>query len=298
MGTRASASRSGHAQIPLDDFVDDDGEIDREAAWAAEYAGHVFQVIDVDCDGSISKLELLAAMARHRTVDDFVLPGFDCGSALTDESSFEAVSAIFDAIGGGKARINRKEFVEYFRLKAEASRSRGADAKEDLGSIYKLIDADGRGTFSNFELLGAMQRFAKVADLLLPGIDRRSILRDETSFDAANGVWDAMSHGNRRIGFTEFAAYFSEAKPRGTPDAQRRKPRMGRVSKISHKHSAQKDGDKESDSPALKSGLQRDDVLQPTLLQSLRVWAGDACGILVVAAPEPTPHRSRAVAGQ
>jgi hypothetical protein len=91
---------------------------------------------------------------------------------LTDERSFDAVSAVFEAIGAGKTRIDRETFVDYFR-RLEGGKRDDSQDEVQLRSMFDLIDADGRGTFSNFDLLGALQRFPAVASFLLPGIDRQ-----------------------------------------------------------------------------------------------------------------------------
>jgi len=205
--------RRSTVQIPLDDYLSDD---DQQVAWVSEVAGQIHQMIDTDGDGQISKLELLAAMVRNHTVNNFVLPGFDSSRALSDEKSFDAVSATFDAIGGGKKYIGRTEFVQHFcKLKCTSKDKKGHD--EQIRATFDLIDADGKGSFSNFDLLGALQRFDVVASLLMPGVDRKSILREEKCFDAANAVWDSMARGQRRVAFLDFAAHLQRPK---SQDAQ------------------------------------------------------------------------------
>lgn len=268
--------------IPLNDYLDED----EQASWAAELADQVYDIIDADQDGQVSKLELLAAMVRNQTVDDFILPGFDSSRALTDEKSFDAVSAVFDAISCGQARISRTEFVEYFgKTKGKAVADKSNEDNEQLRSAFDLIDADGKGTFSNFDLLGALQRFPAVADLLLPGVDRRSILRDEKHFDAANAVWDAMAGGRRRVDFWDFASYFRKTKSqsslRGKPhqsakQSQRGNHGLNEDDDVDMRHPATKLPSLASQSPVSASTTDSGPTgvgvtsPKPTLLQSLR----------------------------
>merc|ERR1711998_520223 len=101
------------------------------------------------------------------------------------------------------------------------------------------------GLISNFDLLGALQRFPAVADLLLPGVDRWSILRDEKSFDAANTLWDGMSGGRRRVNYTDFAAYVQ--KPKAAKAPRRKVSKVGRSSKTLQKQGSQ-NGEEQDDS--------------------------------------------------
>jgi len=74
----------------------------------------IFNRIDVDGSGSISKLEFVAAMQQDPAVDEFVLPGVDSSQVMNDEWSFNTVDAAFEAIAGGKKRIDYYEFERYF----------------------------------------------------------------------------------------------------------------------------------------------------------------------------------------
>ena len=63
--------------------------------------------IDLTGAGSISKLELYAAMQRSRQVSEFLLPGVDSNHLMDDEESFEKADAMFDAIAGKNNRISK-----------------------------------------------------------------------------------------------------------------------------------------------------------------------------------------------
>jgi Ca2+-binding EF-hand superfamily protein len=255
-------SSSAHAHLPLDDYLNDE----EESAWAAAYADQVYTLIDADGDGQVSKLELLAAMVRNKTVNDFVLPCVDSSHALTDERSFDAVSATFDLISSGKKRISRKEFIQHFQKESTRSKSSKYDEKEaQLHSVFQLIDADGKGSFSNFELLAALQRSPEVANFLLPGVERHRILRDEKAFDAVSAIWDDMARGRRHVTFVDFAAHVRTPKSQQTSQ-----PNTLPLAKSLQKKWRQQDADEESEEEHAKLPLVGNDPSKPTLLQSLR----------------------------
>jgi hypothetical protein len=231
------------------------------------HAEDVFSIIDKDGDGQISKLELLAAVVRNQKVDDFVVPGIDCSKALTEEQSYEAVSAIFDVIGDGKRRISRKEFVDYFRARKHVTKDFDTQSYIDhLRTVFDAIDASGKGHFSNFDLLGALQRFPIVVSLLLPGFDRHQILHDELAFDTANVVWDSMAHGRRRVSFQDFVEYFRTQK---APSAQVQKLHPSASAKCDSKDEFDESSDKVDNKLDTRS-MKTDDSPYSTLLQSLR----------------------------
>jgi len=75
---------------------------------------HIFDKIDVDGSGSISKLEFMAAMQQDADVNEFVLPGADSSQVMHSEWLFDAVDAAFEAIAAGKKRIEVADFERYF----------------------------------------------------------------------------------------------------------------------------------------------------------------------------------------
>lgn len=75
----------------------------------------IFNLIDADGNGHVSKLELIAAMQSNSAVDQFLTPGVDCSTVMDDESMFERVDALFEAIAGGKKRISYNDFEKYYR---------------------------------------------------------------------------------------------------------------------------------------------------------------------------------------
>jgi len=78
----------------------------------------VYRLIDADGNGSISKLELVAAVMRNPRVSELLLPGVDTRNVLSDEEAFDAVNSIFEAISGGKQRIYLEDFEEHFKRTA------------------------------------------------------------------------------------------------------------------------------------------------------------------------------------
>lgn len=84
----------------------------------------IFNLIDADGDGSISKLELVAAMQNNKGVDEFMTPGVDSSTVMDDESMFEKVDALFEAIAGGKKRITYSDFSKYFRKAVKSAKPR------------------------------------------------------------------------------------------------------------------------------------------------------------------------------
>jgi hypothetical protein len=78
----------------------------------------VYDLIDADRNGSISKLEFVAAVMRNSDVANFVMPGVDNKQVLHDEEAFDMVNSLFETISGGKQRIYIADFEEHFRQAA------------------------------------------------------------------------------------------------------------------------------------------------------------------------------------
>eukprot|EP00913_Durusdinium_trenchii_P023037 g21631.t1 len=56
----------------------------------------IFNLIDADNSGSISKLELVAAMQNNPSVDEFLMPGVDSSRIMDDENLFEKIDGLFE----------------------------------------------------------------------------------------------------------------------------------------------------------------------------------------------------------
>lgn len=87
-----------------------------QAGGTADKLQAVFDMIDVDSNGSVSKRDFLYACQHNQTVGEFLLPGIDSSDLMSDEWSFDKVDALFHAIAGDrdKKTINFTEFSKYF----------------------------------------------------------------------------------------------------------------------------------------------------------------------------------------
>jgi Ca2+-binding EF-hand superfamily protein len=94
----------------------------------------IFQRIDADGSGTVSKLEFVEAVRTNATVASFVRPGLDSDRLMHDEDSFDAVSEIFDSAAGGKRRVDFADFSAYFRRTVRVPsklRQPGVKARKD-----------------------------------------------------------------------------------------------------------------------------------------------------------------------
>jgi Ca2+-binding EF-hand superfamily protein len=75
----------------------------------------IFQRIDADSSGTVSKLEFVEAVRTDARVAAFVQPGLDSGRLMLDEDCFDTVSSIFDSVADGKRRADFADFATYFK---------------------------------------------------------------------------------------------------------------------------------------------------------------------------------------
>jgi len=176
-------------------------------------ASTIFDRVDSDGDGVVSKLDFIAAMQGDRTVNDFVLPGLDSSGLMSDEQSFDAVDAIFEAIAGGKHRVTRADFAAHFR-QARAEKTPKTKATR---VIFNLIDSDGDGSISKLDFIAAMQRDPAVDEFVLPGCDSSGVMSDENSFNAVDNIFEEIAGGKKRISYDEFEKHFQRARAEKTP---------------------------------------------------------------------------------
>ncbi|CAE8653340.1 unnamed protein product, partial [Polarella glacialis] len=73
----------------------------------------LFKLIDADGNGAVSKLEFVSAFQRYKQVSMLLLPTVDHTRVLEEESSYDAVAAVFDSMAGGKQRILWPDFELY-----------------------------------------------------------------------------------------------------------------------------------------------------------------------------------------
>lgn len=191
-----------------------------EAMVKRSMAARIFdEVIDAEGSGSISKLDFLKAMEKHKFVSEFVLPGVDCSNASCNEHAFEAVNSIFKSISGGAKRISRQVFAEYFRRKEadeEDSSNRGSTEnvpdhlRARLQDAFDLIDSDADGLVSKLDFVTAVPLQPLVASFIVPGVNPVCIMSSASVFDAVDEVFDRMAKGNKRIDFANFLTHFRE----------------------------------------------------------------------------------------
>lgn len=72
----------------------------------------IFDMIDVNGDNAISKLELANAMRRNPEVDKYIRAGFT--NLMDDEWIFDTVATIFHAMANGKQKMSFKDFSSFY----------------------------------------------------------------------------------------------------------------------------------------------------------------------------------------
>merc|ERR1719188_2639807 len=74
--------------------------------------------------------------------------------------------------------------------------------------IFVRIDANSDGAVSKLEFMHSVARDSTVSAFVLPGEENSNLLQDESKFDAAEEVFEAISAGRNRIRCVDFTAYF------------------------------------------------------------------------------------------
>jgi hypothetical protein len=166
-------------------------------------AGKIFEQIDYDGEGSISKLDLIDAVQGNRMVDDFVLPGISSSKVMRDDTCFDAIDTLFGAMSNGRRRVRKHTFVRYFRKAA----SGGIIEDSEIREMFDGIESDSTGSFSRLALMEAVPRDCVLADILLPGEDCRDIMNNTHCFDALDEVFDEMARGGAQATFADFNTY-------------------------------------------------------------------------------------------
>eukprot|EP00929_Paragymnodinium_shiwhaense_P037355 TRINITY_DN19916_c0_g1_i2.p1 TRINITY_DN19916_c0_g1~~TRINITY_DN19916_c0_g1_i2.p1 ORF type:complete len:689 (+),score=96.19 TRINITY_DN19916_c0_g1_i2:64-2130(+) len=137
------------------------------SSWAAvvesraDASRRIFQCIDSDGTGQVSKLAFMNALKRTPYFATLMMPGIETDKVMVDEATFDAVTSVFSAMTRGHKRLSCKEFVEYCCWAAEEAPSR-----HDVRMIYDRIDPHGVGNVSRLELTAAMHRDPFVSDFL------------------------------------------------------------------------------------------------------------------------------------
>lgn len=91
-------------------------EVDDGTETASELA-RMFDLIDADENGSISKFEMFEAVKEKEEVGNFLLPHLDRAQAMESEETFNAIDRLFQNIACGKKRIVLADFQKYFKVK-------------------------------------------------------------------------------------------------------------------------------------------------------------------------------------
>lgn len=182
-------------------------------------AKRIFDIVDADGSGSVSKLEFIAAVFKRRDVGAFVARAMDgCftnlqagGDISMDEQSFDAVDDMFHNMAAGKQRVKFAEFEAFFRNVIKL-RKGTLSRKVQTKSVFDEIDSDGNGAVSKLELVAAVQKNKRVAEYLLPGLDMRRVLQDERIYDAVSELFDSISGGKQRFSLDDFELYYTRRK--------------------------------------------------------------------------------------
>lgn len=91
-------------------------EVDDSTETASELA-RMFDLLDADKSGSISKFEMFEAVKEKEEVATFLLPHLDGAQAMESEEAFNTIDRLFQNIACGKKRIEFADFEKYFKVK-------------------------------------------------------------------------------------------------------------------------------------------------------------------------------------
>jgi len=102
------------------------------ASGDADEAQDMFQLIDIDRSGAISKLEFVKALQNKPMLERFLLTGLDNTQLMSCERSFDSANAIFKTMACGRKHVDLLAFRRYCQRLGTATRplpqaSRAAD---------------------------------------------------------------------------------------------------------------------------------------------------------------------------
>lgn len=178
--------------------------VTRELEMKEAMVREVFNRIDRQGKGTISKFELVSAMAHDPSVSSFLLPSVNVRRIFEDEVTFESILAVIPRIFANKSRLKYAEFAARFCQEPK----RSSDDKDDVRAVFDLIDCNGNGSVSKLEFVAAVQSNSKVGEFVLPGIDGSELMTDEWSFDVVDASFDTISGGRKMFYFEDFAKHF------------------------------------------------------------------------------------------
>ncbi|CAJ1458711.1 unnamed protein product [Effrenium voratum] len=76
----------------------------------------IYEIIDADKSGSISKFEIIEAVKVKAEVAKFLLPHMESAQKVMEsEEAFDEINSLFQTIAGGKKRIDFADFEAYFK---------------------------------------------------------------------------------------------------------------------------------------------------------------------------------------
>jgi len=165
----------------------------------------VYDHIDADGDGNISMLEFVGAVQRDQAVAQLVAPGVRCSRILSDEDEYDAASAAFNDLAGGKKRIDFESFASHLREDIAIDRSDGLD---DAHALFDALDRNRNHTVSKLELLAAVRDNQQVAMFLLPGLNAQKVLDDENVFDTVAELFENIAGSKKRFDWHDFVVYY------------------------------------------------------------------------------------------
>jgi len=106
----------------------------------------IFDLIDADGNGCISKLEFVRAVLQNPAAEQFLVPGGGSSQLMSNELSFDKVNAIFDAISCGRKRIDFHAFQRYFRQTSAGQVSPSSASSRQAKRIFIVAPGFGRET--------------------------------------------------------------------------------------------------------------------------------------------------------
>lgn len=180
-------------------------------------AAAIFDKIDIDGNGRISKLDFIMAVRQDRSVNEFVLPGIEGSRLMGDGDVFDAVDARFESLAEGKQLINLVEFVDQLRCVPEEA----PGAPVVMADLFRKLDRDGDGIASKLDLILAMQKDAAVNDFFLPGFDANLVLSDDDILAATDGVWCKIVGERPRMSLADLSRYCNKLSHERTPKSRR-----------------------------------------------------------------------------
>ncbi|CAJ1405965.1 unnamed protein product [Effrenium voratum] len=162
--------------------------------------------IDSDKDGVISRWDFFSAVQDNESVATTLLPGRDGSQVMKSSDTFDEADRVYRHMAGNKGRLTYTDFA----LQWMAAKAPKEKLPSDLYDIFNIIDVGGVGEVSRLALLSAVEASALVAIRLLPGVDASV---PEQVFTATQDLFDAISHGKRRITLLDFEEHFKKRRP-------------------------------------------------------------------------------------